>query len=119
MESGGACRILGTLGLVRESTDTSARASLALMKAELGQKTSGSFSDSEGELGPAERRSTITEFDDLANHEATSVKQSTGVAKQARTAGSESRSLPLDSLASDSEKHQRILRFIEKRLGTS
>jgi hypothetical protein len=75
------------------------------MKAELGQKASGSFPDSADELGPAERRSTITGIDDLMNHEAISVTQSTGVTKQARTAGSESPSLLLYSFASDSEKH--------------
>ena len=44
-------------------------------------------------------------IDDLMNHEAISVTQSTGVTKQARTAGSESPSLLLYSFASDSEKH--------------
>jgi hypothetical protein len=47
------------------------------------------------------------------------VKHLRDLAKQARSADSDLLGLLLDALASDSEKHERLLNFIEQRLRTS
>ncbi len=91
----------------------------AQLEAELGEKSSGPFSGSVGELEPAERKAAISELKDLGNDESSGVKHLRDLAKQARSAGSDLLGLLLDALATDSEKHQRLLKFIEKRLSSA
>jgi hypothetical protein len=91
----------------------------AQLGAELGEKGTGPFSGAIDDLEPADRQAAISELKDLGVHEAAGVKHLRDLAKQARSAGSDLLGLLLDSLASDSEKHQRLLGFIEKRIGSA
>jgi rubrerythrin len=87
--------------------------------AELGGNTPGPFSGGSTDMEPAARQAAIIELKDLGNHESAGVKHLRDLAKQARAAGSDLLGLLLDALASDSEKHQRLLKFIEKRLASA
>lgn len=87
------------------------------LEAELGEKASGPFSGSAGELEPDVRATALAELKDLGEHESTGASHLHDLAKQARSAGSDLLGLLLDSLATDSEKHHRLLGFIEKRIG--
>ena len=89
------------------------------LQAELGERAVGPFSGGTDQLEPAERQEAIAELKDLADHESSGVKHLRDLAKQARSAGSDLLGLLLDALASDSEKHERLLNFIEQRLRTS
>jgi rubrerythrin len=91
----------------------------AQLEAELGEKSTGPFSGSVGEMEPAERKAAIVELQDLGEHESAGAKHLRDLAKQARSAGSDLLGLLLDSLATDSEKHERLLKFIEKRLSSN
>lgn len=88
----------------------------AQMLAEMGERTDAPF-DMEREPLPVNLRKAVSaEVKVLAEHEASGVKHLRDVAKEAREAGSDLLGVLLDAMAADSQKHERILKFIAKRV---
>lgn len=88
----------------------------AQLRAELGEQLEGPFSGEPGAMTAKERKATVAELKDLATHENAGVKHLKEVAKESREAGSDVLGLLLECVAADSAKHERILKFIAKRV---
>ena len=91
----------------------------AQLEAELGETSARPFHEETIAMPEADRKAMVTEVKDLANHEASGVKHLRSVAKDARAAGSDLLALLLDALANDSQKHEKILGFLAKRIANA
>ena len=69
----------------------------------------------EAPTGPDERKAGAQMYRELAEHEARGAKHLREAAKLSATSHAGVLSALLEAIASDSKKHERILRFIQKR----
>ena len=88
----------------------------AQLSAELGETLDRPLEGDGRDMRLRDRRAAVAEIRDLAAHETTGVKHLREVAKEARENGSDLLGVLLDAMASDSQKHERILKFIAKRV---